>query len=165
MALVIQIKKEQRIIINGAVLENVSGRTVAIAVKNEAAILRSEDVLTADAAVTPARRVYFALQCAYLFPDRKDEHLRDFEQFLVSYLEAAPSAREIAACSRRRWGRQLLRRAQAGSAIDRTRRRTSRTRKKCYQCTYNLISCISEATRVTVCDGWKRNFRHTLLLE
>jgi flagellar protein FlbT len=40
--------------------------------------------------------VYFALQCAYLFPDRKDEHLRDFEQFLVSYLEAAPSAREIA---------------------------------------------------------------------
>jgi flagellar biosynthesis repressor protein FlbT len=96
MALVIQIKKEQRIIINGAVLENVSGRTVAIAVKNEAAILRSEDVLTADAAVTPARRVYFALQCAYLFPDRKDEHLRDFEQFLVSYLEAAPSAREIA---------------------------------------------------------------------
>ena len=96
MALVIQIKKEQRIIINGAVLENVSGRTVAIAVKNEAAILRSEDVLTADGAITPARRVYFALQCAYLFPDRKDEHLRDFEQFLVSYLEAAPSAREIA---------------------------------------------------------------------
>jgi flagellar biosynthesis repressor protein FlbT len=96
MALVIQIKKEQRIIINGAVLENVSGRPVSIAVKNEAAILRSEDVLTAEAAVTPARRVYFALQCAYLFPDRKDEHLRDFEQFLASYLEAAPSAREIA---------------------------------------------------------------------
>lgn len=96
MALVIQIKKDQRIIINGAVLENVSGRTVSIAIKNEAAILRSEDVLTADAAITPARRIYFALQCAYLFPDHKDEHLRDFEQFLTSYLEAAPSAREIA---------------------------------------------------------------------
>jgi flagellar protein FlbT len=96
MALVIQLKKEQRIIINGAVLENVSGRTVSIAVKNEAAILRSEDVLTADAAITPARRVYFALQCAYLFPERKEEHLRDFEEFLASYLEAAPSAGGIA---------------------------------------------------------------------
>jgi flagellar biosynthesis repressor protein FlbT len=97
MALVIHMKKEQRIIINGAVLENVSGRTVSIAVKNEAAILRSEDVLTADAALTPASRVYFALQCAYLFPERKRDHLGDFEQLLASYLEAAPSAREIAA--------------------------------------------------------------------
>lgn len=96
MALVIHMKKDQRIIINGAVLENVSGRTVSIAVKNEAAILRSEDVLTPDAAVTPASRTYFALQCAYLFPESKREHLRDFEQLLASYLEAAPSAGEIA---------------------------------------------------------------------
>lgn len=97
MALVIHMKKEQRIIINGAVLENVSGRTVSIAVKNEAAILRSEDVLTADDAVTPARRIYFALQCAYLFPESKHGHLRDFQQLLASYLQAAPSAGEIGA--------------------------------------------------------------------
>lgn len=96
MALVIHMKKDQRMIINGAVLENVSGRTVAIAVKNEASILRSEDVLTADAAETPARRVYFALQCAYLFPESQDEHLRDFWELLASYLQAAPSAGEIA---------------------------------------------------------------------
>lgn len=96
MALVIHMKKEQKIIVNGAVLENVGRRTVSIAVKNEAAILRSEDVLTADAAVTPARRVYFALQCAYLFPERKPDHLRDFEQLLASYLQAAPSACQIA---------------------------------------------------------------------
>jgi flagellar biosynthesis repressor protein FlbT len=95
MALVIHMKKDQRMIINGAVLENVSGRTVAIAVKNEAAILRSEDVLTADAADTPARRVYFALQCAYLFPDSQGDHLRDFLELLASYLHAAPSADAI----------------------------------------------------------------------
>ena len=96
MALVIHMKKDQKIIINGAVLENVSGRMVSIAVKNEAAILRSEDVLTPEAAVTPASRTYFALQCAYLFPESKREHFRDFEQLLASYLAAAPSAREIA---------------------------------------------------------------------
>lgn len=96
MALVIHMKKDQRMIINGAVLENVSGRTVAIAIKNEASILRSEDVLTADAADTPARRVYFALQCAYLFPESQDEHLLNFRELLASYLQAAPSAGEIA---------------------------------------------------------------------
>ena len=96
MALVIHIKKKQRIIINGAVIENVSGRTVSIAVRNQAAILRSEDVLTADEAVTPASRVYFALQCAFLFPASEAEHLRDFDRLLESYLQAAPSAREIA---------------------------------------------------------------------
>lgn len=96
MALVIHMKKKQRIIINGAVLENVSGKTVSIAVRNQAAVLRSEDVLTAGEAVTPASRVYFALQCAFLFPASKAEHLRDFHQLLQSYLEAAPSAREIA---------------------------------------------------------------------
>lgn len=95
MALVIHMKKDQRMIINGAVLENVSGRTVAIAVKNEAAILRSEDVLTAEAADTPARRVYFALQCAYLFPDSRGDHSRDFLELLASYLQAAPSADAI----------------------------------------------------------------------
>ncbi len=107
MALVIHMKKEQRIIINGAVLENVSGRTVSIAVKNEAAILRSEDVLTADDAITPARRIYFALQCAYLFPESKQGHLRDFEQLLASYLQAAPSASEI--------GADIFAAAEAGS--------------------------------------------------
>lgn len=93
MALVIHLKKDAQVIINGAVLENVSGRTVSLAVKNDAAILRGDDVLRPDAACTPATRVYYALQCAYLFPERRGQHLELCSDLLHSYTQAAPSAR------------------------------------------------------------------------
>jgi flagellar protein FlbT len=96
MALVIHLKKGAQVIINGAVLENVSGRTLSLAVKNDAAILRDDDILAPDAAVTPASRIYYALQCAYLFAERKDEHLSAFSELLKSYVHAAPSAEPIA---------------------------------------------------------------------
>lgn len=95
MALVIHIKRDQKVIINGAVLENVTGRTISLILKNEASVLRSEDVLSPEDAVTPASRTYYALQCAYLFPERRDEHLQDFNELVGSYLSAAPSSKDI----------------------------------------------------------------------
>lgn len=96
MALVLNIKKGQQVIINGAVIENVSAKTISISIKNEAAILRSTDILTPESAVTPAGRVYYALQCVYLFPDRRDEYLRHFKDLVGSYVRAAPSSGPIA---------------------------------------------------------------------
>lgn len=95
MALVIHVKKDQQIILNGAVVENASGKTISLILKNEAAVLRSEDILTPDDAVTPASRVYYALQCVYLFPERRGAHLRAFNDLVGSYLHAAPSGRSI----------------------------------------------------------------------
>ena len=100
MALVIHLKKDARVIINGAVLENASGRTISFLVKNEAAILRHNDVLLPEEASTPAARVYFALQCAYLFPKDRASHLAQFQELLASYLGAAPSARPLGASLR-----------------------------------------------------------------
>lgn len=101
MALIIHLRKDGRVIINGAVLENVSGRAVSIAVKNEASILRDHDVLQPEEAVTPASRIYFALQCAYVFPETRAQHMDQFSQLLDAYLEAAPSAAPLAAAVRR----------------------------------------------------------------
>ncbi len=95
MALVIHIKKDQQIIINGAVIENITGKTISLLLKNEASILRSDDVLSPENAVTPASRAYYALQCMYLFPERRDEHLRLFKALVDSYVAAAPSGRPI----------------------------------------------------------------------
>lgn len=97
MPLVIHLKKDQQIIVNGAVLQNVSGRTVSVAVRNEAAILRDSDVLPPEGASTPASRAYFALQCAYLFPDQRAESLVRARELLAAYLDAAPSAAPICA--------------------------------------------------------------------
>lgn len=100
MALVIHLKKDARVIINGAVLENASGRTISFLVKNEAAILRHSDVLQPEEASTPATRVYFALQCAYLFPKDRPKHLAQFVELIANYLEAAPSAAPVGASIR-----------------------------------------------------------------
>jgi flagellar protein FlbT len=97
MALVIHLKKGAQVIINGAVLENVGGRTLSLAIKNDAAILRGDDILAPDAAATPASRIYYMLQCAYLFAERRDEHLSAFSELLTSYVHAAPSSEPIAA--------------------------------------------------------------------
>lgn len=95
MALKIQLRKNQKVIINGAVLENASHRSVSLLVINDAAILRDNDVLTPEQAVTPASRVYYSLQCLYLFPDDSDKHLSLFNEFLEHYEVAAPSAKPI----------------------------------------------------------------------
>lgn len=95
MPLKVQLRKGQKIIINGAVIENIASHNVSLLVMNDAAILRDSDVLTAEEAVTPAARVYFSLQCAYLFPHERQRHLRDFEEFAAAYLEAASSAWDL----------------------------------------------------------------------
>lgn len=100
MALVIHLKRDARMIINGAVLENASGRTISFLVKNEAALLRHSDVLQPAEASTPATRVYFALQCAYLFPKDRSRHLAQFEELIAGYLEAAPSTASLGASIR-----------------------------------------------------------------
>jgi flagellar protein FlbT len=95
--LVVHLRKGQQVIVNGAVLENNSPRGISFAVQNEAAVLRSDDILTPAGAVTPASRVYYALQCAYLFRELRDEHLRGFIDLLDGYVRAAPSAAAITA--------------------------------------------------------------------
>ncbi len=97
MALKIHLKKDQQVVVNGAVIENTTGKTISLTLKNEASILRSGDILSPEAAVTPASRVYYALQCLYLFPARAEHYLPIFNAFVESYVDAAPSGRTIAA--------------------------------------------------------------------
>ena len=81
--------------INGAVVEN-SGPNAKILVHNQATILREKEVLSMEDSGTPASRVYFALQCAYVFTDKQDEYLDLTENLLTDYVTACPSAEPIA---------------------------------------------------------------------
>ena len=97
MALKIHLKNDQQVVVNGAVIENSTGKSISLTLKNEASILRSADILAPEAAVTPASRTYYALQCLYLFPSRAEHYLPIFNAFVESYVDAAPSGRAIAA--------------------------------------------------------------------
>jgi len=95
MPLTLKLKNGQKVIINGAVIEN-SGPPATIVVHNSANILRDKDVVTEQEARSPAGLVYYALQCAYLFEDNRDEFLGQFETLLRDYVAAAPSAAPLA---------------------------------------------------------------------
>jgi len=92
--LALDLKHGDKIIVNGAVIEN-SGHNTQILVHNDAAILRGKEIMIESAASTPASRAYFALQCAYIFPNARQNYLAAFDELLVDYIKACPSARSI----------------------------------------------------------------------
>lgn len=94
MPLLIDFKSGDKIIVNGAILEN-AGSNSKILVHNQAAILRGREVLSEGDAVTPAARTYFALQCAYIYPNQQDEYIEKFKAFLQDFLLASPSSSAI----------------------------------------------------------------------
>lgn len=94
MPLLIDFKSGDKIIINGAVIEN-TGAGSKLLIHNRAAILRGREILSEEDTQTPAARIYFALQCAYMFADKKEDYLTRFSNFLGDYVNACPSAKEI----------------------------------------------------------------------
>ncbi len=75
MPLKIDFKSGDKMVINGAVVENV-GPNTKLLVHNESAILREKEILSVADSTTPASRVYFSLQCSYIFPQKRDEYWR-----------------------------------------------------------------------------------------
>lgn len=99
MPLRIKLPSKERIIINGAVLEN-AGEATTIVLHNRADILRRKEVMSEEDAQSPARRVYYALQCAYMFDEERPRYRQMASEFLTQYVDAAPSAEEIGAAIR-----------------------------------------------------------------
>ena len=68
MALKVELKPSERIIIGNAVVTNGEHRT-RLYIEGEAAILREKDILTPETADSPAKRIYLAVQLMYLEDD------------------------------------------------------------------------------------------------
>jgi flagellar protein FlbT len=90
MPLTNNLKPRETHIVNAVVLEN-SGQVAIILVHNTASLLREKDIITEEQADTPARRIYFAIQCQYLFPAKSDVYLPLIYKFLREFEAAAPS--------------------------------------------------------------------------
>ncbi len=90
MALVIDLKPGEKILIGTAVITNDSART-RLHIAGDAAILREKDVMQEEDANTPCKKVYFLIQCMYLARDPREYHQRYFE--LVREIQhASPSS-------------------------------------------------------------------------
>lgn len=70
MALIIDLKPGEKILIGTAVITNDAQRT-RLHISGDAPILREKDVMQEEDADSPCRKIYFLIQCMYLSPDPK----------------------------------------------------------------------------------------------
>ncbi|AOG04564.1 MAG: flagellar biosynthesis repressor FlbT [Bosea sp. (in: a-proteobacteria)] len=90
MALKVELKPRERIIIGQVVIRNDEQRT-RFFIEGDAPILREKDILTPATADSPAKKIYLAIQLMYLAQDPMYQHQVYFE-LVRDFVQAAPSA-------------------------------------------------------------------------
>ncbi len=87
MALKINVKPGEKIVINGAVILMGEGSTY-IVLQNHATFLREKDIMQEEDASTPAKRIYFHLMCMYLDQDNYESYYNSFMDRMSDLLKA-----------------------------------------------------------------------------
>ena len=90
MALKVELKPNERIIIGACVITNTDQRARLLIEGDKVPILREKDILTPETANTPAKLVYLAVQLMYISPNPQVNHGTYFN-LVRDIVTAAPS--------------------------------------------------------------------------
>ncbi|HEX3502042.1 MAG TPA: flagellar biosynthesis regulator FlaF [Xanthobacteraceae bacterium] len=93
MALKIELKPNERILLGDCVVTNTGPRT-RLRIEGQVRILREKDIMTLSRADSLAKLIYLAVQFIYTAKDPKEHHGLYF-QLADKFLKAAPSAKSI----------------------------------------------------------------------
>ena len=91
MALKVELKPHERIIIGSCVITNTDQRARLLIDGDNIPILREKDILTPETADTPAKLIYLAVQLMYISPDAQASHGTYFN-LIRDLVTAVPSA-------------------------------------------------------------------------
>ncbi|MEQ1864414.1 MAG: flagellar biosynthesis repressor FlbT [Micropepsaceae bacterium] len=97
MPLKLSLKPGEKFVLNGAVLTN-GDRRVSLVIENKASILRDRDILQADEANTPAKRIYFPIMMLYLDPDQTSGHYEEFVTRMSEFMTAITDREALSTC-------------------------------------------------------------------
>jgi flagellar protein FlbT len=89
MALKVELKPGERIILGDCVITN-GGQRTRLLIEGQVPILREKDILTPQRADTPAKRIYLAVQLMYTSKDPRAHHEVYFA-LMRDIVQAAPS--------------------------------------------------------------------------
>ena len=89
MALIIDLKPKERVIIGNALITNDATRA-RLHIEGDAAILREKDIMREEDSHSPCKRIYFTIQLMYLAEDPMSLHELYFSQ-VKEVQAAAPS--------------------------------------------------------------------------
>ncbi len=90
MALVIDLKPGEKLLIGESVITNDSQRT-RLHIAGDSPIIREKDVVQEQEADTPCKRIYFLVQCMYLSRTPHDYHDRYFD-LVTEVQKASPTS-------------------------------------------------------------------------
>lgn len=91
MALKVELKPNEKIIIGSCVITNTEQRAKLLIEGERIPILREKDILTPETADTPAKLLYLAVQLMYISQDPQEHHPVYFD-LMRDLLAAMPSA-------------------------------------------------------------------------
>src|SRR5690242_21619474 len=83
LPLKLSLKPGERFVLNGAVVQNGDRRAVMV-LQNKASVLREKDIMQAEQANTPARRIYFPVMMMYLDEAGAQNY---YEEFMLRITE------------------------------------------------------------------------------
>jgi flagellar biosynthesis repressor protein FlbT len=93
MSLKVELKPGEKLLIGNCVVTNADQRT-RLFIDGKVPILREKDILTAETANSPAKRIYLAVQLMYIRED-VEALRRDYFQLINDIVKAAPSTVSI----------------------------------------------------------------------
>lgn len=97
MPLKLSLKPGEKFVLNGAVVQN-GDRRGALILQNKASVLREKDIMQADEAVTPARRIYFPVMMMYLAESEASQFYDEFVRRLTEFMSAVRQPEVLSDC-------------------------------------------------------------------
>jgi len=91
MALKITLKAGERMILGGALVVNANRSNCKLVIENNVPILRQNNIMRAEEADTPCRRIYFSIQLMYIDEANHALHQKTFWELVKEVTTAAPS--------------------------------------------------------------------------
>ena len=99
MPLKLTLKPRERFVLNGGVLVNGDRRSDLI-VENQVSLLRERDVLKADEADTPMKRIYFTIMMMYLDGGLEGDYYDQFSDLITDFMCAVTTKSVVEKCHR-----------------------------------------------------------------
>jgi flagellar protein FlbT len=97
LPLKLSLKPGEKFVLNGAVVQNGDRRGVLV-LQNKASVLREKDIMQAEEANTPARRIYFPVMMMYLDEASAERHYDEFVRRLTEFMGVIGNPAILADC-------------------------------------------------------------------
>ena len=99
MALKLSLKPGERIVVNGAVIENGDRRSVFV-IENRARVLRECDIMQPQDAKTPASLIYLAVMIMYIEPEPRRTQIDEYDKRMREFTGVVSTPEALDTCAR-----------------------------------------------------------------